>query len=118
MFGLRLIFSRYPQTWSFWAYLSKALGGEAFYRWGQRACGRLTGHHPSRTEWGYAGGGTYDCWCRWCNHMGQMPLSHLDRKHPKARNVIWGFTGCDIRHREWTGPDGHDDNQKPNVPMS
>lgn len=64
---------RYIQTWPLASKISrrsKWLG--ALIRW---ACGKLTGHQASKTEWGYAGGGKMDVWCRWCNQIGSAPAS-------------------------------------------
>ena len=65
--------SRYIQTWPWASKLnrrSKWLG--AIIRW---LCGRLTGHHASKTEWGYSDGEEMDVWCRWCNQIGRVPAS-------------------------------------------
>lgn len=92
----------YFQTWMHWCKTRKIPWlGERIYRGGQRLCGRLTGHHASKTEWCYGGGSHADVWCRWCNQMGSIPLDDLDMRFENARTTIWNFTACDIRHKEW-----------------
>ena len=41
----------------------------------QGICAVVTGHTPSKTEWGYGGGDTVDSWCRWCNAFLHIPAS-------------------------------------------
>lgn len=94
---MRLLFSPYPQTWAINVSLSRIpIVGNYIYEFNRWLCGKLTGHHISKTEWGYGIGNGYgDVWCRWCNCMGQVPLSDLSR-FENARHTIWGATGCDI----------------------
>src|SRR5208283_2278439 len=40
----------------------------------QWACGLVSGHEPSRTEWGYGGGKFVDRNCRWCDHRIKVPI--------------------------------------------
>lgn len=90
----------YPQTWVEVAKLRRVPWvGTMLYRFAQWLCGKLTGHHVSRTEWGYGGGDHADVWCRWCNKMGKIPRSELADRYVNARRTIWGLTGCDIRHQ-------------------
>ena len=64
----------YFQTWAS-AWRIRRLCGKRVYRGLQCLCGRLTGHEPSKTEWGYGGGRYVDRWCRWCNLQIQVPAS-------------------------------------------
>ncbi len=32
-------------------------------------CGVITGHEISKTEWGWGGGESIDCHCRWCDKV-------------------------------------------------
>jgi len=34
----------------------------------------LWGHEPSKTEFGYSGGDTVDCWCKWCDKHFTVPM--------------------------------------------
>ncbi len=68
-------FDDYPQSWYYmphWKWLRTPL---------QFLCG-LRGHEPSKTEWGYGGGGKVDTWCRWCNHVSQVPISEARFRYP------------------------------------
>ena len=95
--GMTIFFSKYPQTWGVACKVRKIpLVGKWIYKALQLCCGLLTRHEASQTEWGYGIGNGYgDVWCRWCNKMGQIPLSELSR-YENARHTIWGVTGCDI----------------------
>lgn len=91
--------NRYFQTWAFtskvtrWRFVGAWLG--AAIRWG---CGKVTGHTPSKTEWGYGGGDNADVWCRWCNQLGSMPVSKALDRFENMRSTVWGMTGCDLKH--------------------
>lgn len=37
-------------------------------------CGLVTGHEPSKTEWGYGGGKFVDRNCRWCDYRIKVPI--------------------------------------------
>ena len=89
----------YLQTWGFACRLKK-LG---LYRIAQFICGKVTSHEPSKTEWGYGGSAYGDVWCRWCNKIGSIPRSELNR-FEHARSTIWGATGCDISKKDWGPP--------------
>jgi hypothetical protein len=92
----------YFQTWGFSSRLRRIpLVGGWLYAAARALCGKLTGHSPSKTEWGYGGGGFGDVWCRWCNQLGRIPLSELADRYENARSTIWGATQCDIKHKEW-----------------
>jgi hypothetical protein len=91
MANLARLFTRhyweYPQTWYFmpikWKRLKSAL---------QWLCGHLVGHEPSKTEWGYGGGDKADCWCRWCNKFGQIPLEVAREQWQTLRKMeLQGF---------------------------
>lgn len=81
---------QYPQTWYFmphWKPLRKTL------QW----LHGLIGHEPSDTEWGYGGGATVDCWCRWCDKKGHIPLDVARKKWKTLRRMeLQGFFN-DIR---------------------
>lgn len=96
MFGI-LFRNGYLQTWGLSVRSQNIpLIGPQLYNALRWTCGKLTGHHVSKTEWGYGGGGYADVWCRWCNQIGQIPLSDGPDRFKNMRSTIWKFTGCDI----------------------
>jgi len=68
----------YPQTWTWNVKLRRYLGrrflGKGIYNFNQWLCGKCTGHELSKTEKGFGGGIYMDSWCRWCNHLMQIPI--------------------------------------------
>ena len=61
---------RYIQTWNKATKIRRwPIIGQYLYDSLQWCCGKITGHEPSKTEWGYGGGEYADCWCRWCNKL-------------------------------------------------
>ena len=73
--------------------------GEWMYASIRSACQKLCGHEPSKTEWGYGVGNNHaDVWCRWCNQIGQIPLTETTERFETARGIIWQATRCDINH--------------------
>jgi len=61
---------KYPQLWWIWP------GSRKYPKTRQnikKACGVLTGHEISKTEWGYGGGGFVDRHCRWCDKLIRVP---------------------------------------------
>lgn len=52
-------------------------------------CSKLTGHEPSKTEWGYGGGRFVDRNCRWCDKLLKVPIS----EDPPPNNMLEGLTG-------------------------
>lgn len=104
----------YLQTWGLSSRLNrlwKPLGTSL--RW---LCGKLTGHHPSKTEWGYGGGDKADVWCRWCNQIGQIPITDADKRFKNLRSTVWGIVGCDVRQQPWAGPDDLNAASRPEEP--
>lgn len=104
----------YFQTWGFSCRLRKIpFVGEKVYDFTRWLCGKATGHTPSRTEWGYGGGGYADVWCRWCNQIGQIPRSELEDRFANARATVWQAFQCDIRRpyrgEPLNGLDSHHD---------
>ena len=63
--------------------------GESVYRFIQRTCGELTEHQWNKNEWGYGGGDTVDVWCRWCNHMGTIPVAEAVKMIPRIRGLVF-----------------------------
>ena len=61
-----------------------------------RALCRMRGHHWSRTEWGWDGGGTLDVWCRWCGAHGAIPMREMPDTHQKAFD-LWDTVENDPR---------------------
>jgi len=78
----------YPQLWSvtlrWWPRWNRKLKTIGVYRHAtglkvvQWLCGCLSGHHLSRTEWGYGGGFFVDRHCRWCDHVIRVPKVEED----------------------------------------
>jgi hypothetical protein len=99
----------YLQSWALASMINRRCKpiGTAL-RW---LCGKLTGHPPSKTEWGYGGGGMVDVYCRWCNQPIQIPLAEADRRFEKLRGTVYSAVGRDIRQDEWAGssPAAHDE---------
>lgn len=90
----------YFQTWGACSRAQRIpLIGEYLYSAARATCGKLTGHAPSKTEWGYSGGDYGDVWCRWCNQMGRIPRSGLPGRFGNARHIIWGSFGCDLSQK-------------------
>ena len=75
---------RYFQTWNYVVRWTRRLHVEWLRKHIERLCGVITGHEASRTEWGYGGGPLCDVWCRWCNHLWQIPLDEC----PRALEVL------------------------------
>jgi hypothetical protein len=91
----------YFQTWAASAKTqSIPLVGKLIYALIRWSCGKIIGHEPSKTEWGYGGGGHADVWCRWCNQIGSIPVSDLEKRYENARSTIWGAMQCDIRQKK------------------
>jgi len=89
----------YLQTWPLSARTRHIpVIGEWIYASIRSACQKLCGHEASKTEWGYGGGTHADVWCRWCNQIGQIPISKTADRFEHFRNTIWELTGCDINH--------------------
>ena len=86
----------YPQMWHLWGkYLGYRNKKRKFI---ERICGLLTGHEPSKTEWGYGGGNYVDRWCRWCDKL--MKVHKLEEKLPDALGEaadMLGFREDDFR---------------------
>lgn len=109
----------YLQTWGAAARTQNIpIVGKYLYSAIRSTCGKLTGHRPSKTEWGYGGGDYGDVWCRWCNQIGRIPRSELADRFEHARHTIWENFHCDIsrptisRYRSiWS------ENEKPNAPV-
>ncbi len=96
---IKSIFKGYPQTWGDVCKLRKIPKiGKLLYKIMQSTCGNITGHVPSKTEWGYSGGEYADTWCRWCNKIGKLKVTELPKS---ARKIIWEANGCDITKDEW-----------------
>lgn len=53
----------------------------------QKICGWMTGHEPSRTEWGYGGGKFVDRNCRWCDQLLQVPIA----EDPPPNDLLAGL---------------------------
>ena len=95
----------YLQTWGVVVRLGRIpLIGNVVVRATKWLCGKLSGHQPSKTEWGYGGGDHGDVWCRWCNQIGQIPRSSLADRYANARRTIWKNTGREIKQP--ISPDG------------
>ena len=93
----------YLQTWA----LASRINRRAPWlgRFLRRACGKLTGHCTSKTEWGYGGGKLVDVYCRWCNEPGTVEVGSGVKQFHDLRNVLWAATGHDINQGPWTPKD-------------
>lgn len=79
----------YFQTWT---WISRVRGikfiGNFLAKTIQTLCGFICGHEPSKTEWGYGGGDTADCWCRWCNKLIEIPKEELLTRFPGSGKLM------------------------------
>ena len=78
----------YFQTWQ---YVSKIRRikfiGKFLSKTIQFICG-LRGHELSKTEWGYGGGDTADCWCRWCNKLIEVPKDSIRFRFKESSDMM------------------------------
>lgn len=73
----------YFQTWTWNEKLRRwPIIGSRLFRFVQLACGYLTKHPPSATEWGYGGGEYVDVWCRWCDKSASVTITEASRRWP------------------------------------
>lgn len=72
----------YFQTWNKVSKVRRwPIVGKILYTAIQWLCGKICGHEPSKTEWGYGTGEYADTWCRWCNKFMQVPKTSIQFQH-------------------------------------
>jgi hypothetical protein len=87
---------KYFQTWPYVSKINRIkFIGKPLVKIIQFICG-LFDHELSKTEWGYGGGDTADCWCRWCNKLIEVPKDSI-RFRFKGSSEMMKLIGKNIK---------------------